>query len=147
MSGLRCVRRYFGVGSSPASANFLNNLAAGCMQHNRHIFHANKDAEETNRNCAVVAAPMPMGPGLEECLAGVEAVARSVRGELNRQRPLEHIEIRLHRMHHPRSDGSRRYGHYVRGDNRVRSGRILSDSPARVLVSVDTSTKFAITFS
>src|SRR5262245_43829400 len=96
----------------------LDSLAARRMQDHRHVLRADEDAKETNRSCTIVAAPMPVRPRLQECLAGVESVARSVSSELNGHRPLKQVDVALNWMHHPRSDGSRRDGHDVRKNDR-----------------------------
>ena len=62
---------------------FLCTLAIGWMQDNRDILCAYEDTKETDGSCAVIAAPMPVTPRLQECLAGIEFVERSVGGKLD----------------------------------------------------------------
>src|SRR5215469_4460043 len=68
---------------------------------------------------------MPVSPRLQECLAGIEFVERSVGAELDCQRALKYVNIGRDRMDHPWSNRSGRYGDHVREDDRIRSGRIL----------------------
>jgi hypothetical protein len=117
------------------------------MQHCRHVLRAYEDAKETDRSRAVVAAPMPVGPRLQERLARIAFVERSVGGELDSQHPLEHVDVAL--------TGCTIHGVTIPGGMVTTFEEITGfgvegysrASPAIVFVSVDTSTKFAMTSS
>ncbi len=94
------------------------------MYNKRDVLRLYKHAKESNRGCAFVAATIPVGSRLKERLAGFELAPRSVCGEFDGQRTLQHIEIALNWMRHPLGDGTRRYCDHIRGEKRVWSGRI-----------------------
>ena len=91
------------------SSVLLIQVPAGRMQYIRHVLRTDEDSEEANRNRAIVAAAVPMSSRLQECLASLEFVARSVGGEFDGQRALHYVDVGRRWMGHPLSDRTRRY--------------------------------------